>query len=271
MPNVRIIYDNVANSASITASTTATGFSVANLKNDQKSSVHRSSSSNVTYTLTWTTAVQIQAVALPATNLVSGDQIRVQLYTETADATAVADSGTLAACTGKSQLLPDGTTIFNYVSFSRGTATKTSVWFSQTYTIKKMIITITSTNTVDCARIVCGKYWESIRQVSNGISLGVEDNSEITYTRGGDMYVDTKHIKDTMNFELSMINDTDRLALLNIMRKYGIATPVYVCVFPDNTNPEITQNYSIYGRLQPSSINYMIFNNYSTSLNIISW
>jgi len=271
MANIRIIYDNVANSATITASTTAAGFSVDNLKTDQKSSVHRSSGANVTYTLTWTNAVTIQAVALPATNLISSDQIRVRLYTEVADAVAVADTGTVSACAGKSQLLADGITSFNYTSFFRGTASKTSLWFSEPYSIKRMLITITSASAVDCAKIVCGKYWESTRQVSNGISLGIEDASNIVYTRTGDMYTDIKYIKDSMNFELSMINDTDRVSLLNLLRKYGKSNPVYICVFPDNNNPEITQNYSIYGTLDPSSINYMIFNNYNTSLSITSW
>lgn len=83
MANIRIIYNNVVDLASsITATSTATGFSTDNLKTNQKTLVHRNTgTSGVTYTINWSSNQTIDSIALPATNLVSGATIKITLYT----------------------------------------------------------------------------------------------------------------------------------------------------------------------------------------------
>ena len=276
MANLRIIYNNVADSATITASTTASGLA-SNMQNTQKTSVHCSSStSTVTYTLTWSTAQNINCIALPATNLVAGDLITVKLYT-----TAVSDvAGPITqlieqqACTGRSILLQNGNTTSTSADFGFGGATKTSLWFSNTYSIRAMEIILTRVNiaqTIDCARIICGTYWEPSRQVTKGIDIGTEDQSEIITTRSGNTYVDRKTISDTMSFNLDYINDLDRKTFLQLLRSWGKNGLIYVCLFPDNTNTEYTQAYSIYGRLQNNSLRYEYLGYYNTSIQLTSW
>ena len=273
MPNLRLIYNNVADSAAITATTTATGFSVDNLKNTQKTSVHRSTGSSITYTLTWPTAQAINCVALPATNLQAGDTIKLQMYTEATDVATVYESPDFKACTGRVTALYNKTALPTYVDFGFGGATKTSVWLTTTYQVKKLVITLTSATVaqIDCARIICGTYWESTRQVNNGIQLGYEDSSEITTTRSGNTYEDRKPISETMQFELEYISDLDRQQLQKLMRSWGSSALIYFCVFPDNTNPEITQSYSIYGRSESNSLQYQFHKFYNSSFNIKGW
>jgi len=276
MANLRIIYNNVADSATISASTTASG-SAANMKNDQKTSAHRSSStSTVTYTLTWSTAQAINCVALPATNLVDGDLITVKLYeTSTTDAAGpIAQLIDQQACAGRVMLLQNGNTTSTSADFGYGGATKTSVWFTQTYQAKALEITLTRSSLVqqiDCARIICGKYWETSRQVTKGIDVGTEDQSEVITTRSGNTYVDKKTISDTLSFNLDYINDVDRKTFLQLLRSWGKNGLIYVCLFPDNTNTEYTQAYSIYGRLQNTSLRYEYLGYYNTSIQLISW
>jgi hypothetical protein len=273
MANLRIIYNNVADSATITASTTAVGFSIDNVKNTQKTSVHRSTLSTVTYTLIWTTAQNINCVALPATNLQSGDTIKVKVYTEAADATALYETTDLSACLGRVTTLYSKTTLPTYVDFGFGGASKTSVWLPTTYPVKKVVITLTSAtiSAIDCARIVCGTYWESSRQVNNGIQLGYEDSSEITTTRSGNTYEDRKPITESMQFDLEYLSDTDRQQLQKLMRSWGSSGLIYYCVFPDNTNAEITQSYSMYGRSESNTLQYQFHKYYNTNLNIKGW
>jgi hypothetical protein len=271
MSNLRIIYNNIADTATIVANSTATGFSVDNLKNTQKTSVHRSVGNTVSYTLTWTTAQKINAIALPATNLVAGATIRVQLYTELQDTEVIADTGTLTACKDRVVNLQGNITQPTYKDFGFGGATKTSVWLNRAYSVKKVIITITSAATIDCSRLICGTYWESSRQANNGISLEFTDSSEITTTRSGNTYVDRKPISESISLDLEYLSNSDRQELLKLMRSWGSNGLVYLCVFPDNTNPELTQAYSIYGRSQNNSIQYTIFNLYGTALTINSW
>jgi len=275
MANLRVIYNNLADAATILASSTASGFSVDNLKNTQKTSVHRSAGATVTYTLTWSTAQSISCVALPATNLQAGDTISVEVYTSTleTDTTALYQSPVLQACTGRVTTLYNKYTLPTYVDFGFGGATKTSVWLPTTYQVKKVVITLTSTSVaqIDCARIICGTYWQSTRQVNNGIQLGYEDLSEITTTRSGNTYEDRKPISETMQFDLEYLPDADRKQLQTLMRSWGSSALIYYCVFPDNTNPELTQSYSIYGRSNSNNLQYQFFSYYNTNLDIKSW
>jgi hypothetical protein len=277
MANLRIIYNNVADLATITASDTASGFAASNMQNAQKTSVHRSTSTQtVTYTLTWATAQSINSIALPATNLVAGDLITVQLYeTSVNDAAGViAELVDKQACTGRLMLLQNGNTTSTYTDFGYGGATKTSLWFTSTYLVRAMKITLTRATAgqaIDCARIICGKYWEPSRQVTKGIEVGTDDLSEVITTRSGNTYVDRKTISDTLSFSLDYINDVDRKTMLQLLRTWGKSGLVYVCIFPDNTNPEYTQAYSIYGRLQSNTLQYQYVGYYNTSIQLTSW
>jgi hypothetical protein len=271
MPNLRLIYNNLADSATIVASSTAAGFSVDNLKDTQKTSVHRSSDTTVTYTLSWSTAQTINCVALPATNLIAGGTIQVQLFSDLTSTIPLTDTGPRQACTGRTVTLYNKSSAPTYVDFGFGGATKTSIWFTQRYQAQKVVITVTSDRVVDCAKIICGAYWESSRQVNNGIELGYEDSSEITTTRSGNTYEDRKPITETMRFDLQYLSDTDRQELQKLMRSWGSSALIYYCVFPDNTNPELTQSFSIYGRSNSNSLQYQFHKFYNTSLDIKGW
>lgn len=273
MPNLRILYNNIADTATIVASNTAAGFSVENLKNTQKTSVHRSTSSNLTYTLTWSTSQNFNCLALPATNLTSGSTIKLELYAEISDTSPIYQTVPLQACKDRQIVLLNSSSAPSYIDFGFGGDTKTSVWLSRAYSIKKLVITLVGSNTtfIDCARIVCGTYWESSRQVSNGITLGYEDTSSVISTRSGNTYVDRKPIVQNIQFNLSYIGDGDRLELQKLMRVWGSSGLMYVCVFPDNNNPEITQAYSIYGRSQSNSLQYQLYSLYNTDITINSW
>jgi hypothetical protein len=278
---MRLIYNNVADTAtSISANNTVAG-AESNLKNNRKSSVHRAGTS-VTYTLTWTSAQKINAVALPATNLVAGSSIQVRLYTEAADTTPhTANALPVAAAADRAIILPGNVLIPNYTHFSLGGATKTSVWFpsvTSSQTTKRMEILLTNPNPIDCSRIVCGEYWQPKRQVSRGITLGVQDNSEVSNTRSGDVYINTTYTRESLNFELQYFDDADRKQLLDIFRTWGSNGFIYVCVFPDvdtltypQGNSELMQTYSIYGRNTDLSLQYDIYSIYTAQLSIESW
>ena len=274
---MRIIYNNLADIATISVNPSPSLGSAANLQNNRKSSICRTSGTT-TDTLTWSTPQEINAVALPATNLLHASTIDVDFYSTSTDITPFETISDQAALL-RSPLLPGNITKPDYRYFSLGGATKTSVYSESinTATQKTGKLTITLTNPgftggqIDCSRIVCGKYWQPIRQASNGITISTQDNSEISTTRSGDNYINTTYIKELMNFELRYINDTDRQRLLEIFRSWGTSSYIYVCVFPDNQNPELTQSYSIYGRNSDMSVQYDLYSIYTTNLSLESW
>jgi hypothetical protein len=81
MPNLRVIYDNAADRATLSASSSVGALVAANLKSDLKSVVWRSTSAGIpaaTLDLSWPTAEMIAGVALPYCNLSAQAAIRVR-------------------------------------------------------------------------------------------------------------------------------------------------------------------------------------------------
>jgi len=272
-----ILYNNLADTATISVNPTPSLGSAANLQNNRKSSICRTSGLT-TYTLIWSQPQEINAVALPATNLLSFSTIVVDFYADISSTTPFHTISDYAVLT-RSPLLPGNIIQPDYRYFSLGGAAKTIVYSENidttTQKTQKLIITLTNTNftggQIDCSRIVCGKYWQPIRQASNGITISTQDNSEVSTTRSGDNYINTTYIKESMNFELRYIDDIDRQRLLEIFRSWGTSSYVYVSVFPDNQNPELTQTYSIYGRNSDMNIQYDLYSIYTTNLSLESW
>jgi len=95
---MRILYDNAADRATVTASTTAGTLVAANLKTDIKSSVWRSTAIPAAITLIWDDPEVCNAVVLPFCNLTSTATIRARGYTNASDPSPAIDTGALPAC-----------------------------------------------------------------------------------------------------------------------------------------------------------------------------
>ena len=146
MPNLRLIHDNAADRAtSLAASTTSGALVAANLQNDFKGQVHRSTGTSVSYTLTWTAGETVGAVALPATNLSASATVRVRLYSDTGGTTLIADSGTINACPGLNLGLWNWALPLNGNAFAFGGASKSAVWFDAHYFARRCVIDLVDT------------------------------------------------------------------------------------------------------------------------------
>jgi hypothetical protein len=82
MPNLRIIYDNAADRAALTASTTAGALVAANLQTDNKGAIWRSTSTAARLTATWVNPELLSGVALPFCNLSSTSTVRARVSNE---------------------------------------------------------------------------------------------------------------------------------------------------------------------------------------------
>src|SRR5438874_12331165 len=98
MPNIRVIYNNAADRATLTADTTAGSLAVTNLLSDIKSAVWRATKTSGTITATWTKAEPIGGVILPFCNLSSEALVRVRGYANVNDTTPLFDTGNIQAC-----------------------------------------------------------------------------------------------------------------------------------------------------------------------------
>jgi hypothetical protein len=276
--NLRIVHNNIADTATVTASPTAGSYLAANLQTDYKSQFHRSTGTTVTYTLSWASplpAQTVQCVSLPCTNLTATATIRIQLYANS-DVTGeivAADTGTVpaASSTQISQFTNPTGNLFAY-----GAVTKTVHWYNSSYpSVRAVKITVTDTSNpagyIDCARIVCGTFWEPTYNASReGLVVSVTDTSANSRNDAGDLVSEQGFVYDQVQLNLELLTDTDRDTLLGIIRRRGVAQNVLLSVFPDNrTSTELA--YLIYGKRSNSNINYVLPGFNSHSIEITGW
>jgi hypothetical protein len=292
MPNMRIITTNLTDTAAVSASNQTSGFLIDNVKTDYKSTFHRSGGATpliVTYTLSWNTDQIVGGISLPCTNLSAAATIRVQLFSDTAGTVAITTPSTgdtgatlIAACTG-SPIASLTTSTPNGNLFQFGVLSKTSIWYPTNFTnvrCIKITLSDTAANTagyIDCARIVCGSYWQPTHNASrNGLDLTVADTSQNSRTDAGDLVSDRGFINDELQLQLGLLSDTDRNNLLQLMRTAGTNRNILVSVFPENfsttTRNNLTeQQYTVYGKRANSQFNYIIQGYGSSSMQITGW
>jgi hypothetical protein len=271
MANVRIIYDNAAERATITASSTASGsIAAGTLGTNIKSVAHRSSGNQVQYTLEWATAEQINGIILPAISLSSDASIAVTVNSST-------NLGTISACPSTS--LDSYPGIKNANSFPYGGLSKVAYWFPQIYSVTRLDIVIADLgrvalgypSTIDCSRIICGKYWSPTYNVSkNGLELTINDTTQTSRTDSGDLLADRGAIHELLTFNLEVLSKADKEQLINIMRYVGTYRNIAVSVVPD-ANSRDEQDYIIYGKRDNSSLGYIVHNFYQNNFSIVGW
>lgn len=279
MPNLRIIYDNAADRAnSLTASSTSGQLVASNMLNENKGIVHRSTGTQVTYTMTWATPQAIGGVALPATNLSGTATIRIRLYSDTGCTAELADSGAgIYACPGQALELWDWQLPLNANAFAFGGASKQTVWFTdQIGNVSGMKVELADTlNTagyIDCARIVCGPYWEPKHNVQNGsLNIEIADLQTQERTDSGDLLANRSILHDKIRFDMSYLEETDRQQFLRIARLAGKSRNILVTVFPDNTNSVLAQDTTVYGKITNFAQAQQFYGFYSMPLEIEGW
>ena len=98
---MRIISDNAADRATLTAANTAAGLGADNLKSDIKGQVCRVLASSASLVATWSANETVGAVVIPASNLQAASTIRVRAYSDTAGTTLLHDTGAKPAAPGQ--------------------------------------------------------------------------------------------------------------------------------------------------------------------------
>ena len=283
MSNLRIIYDNAADRATITASSN-TNLAV-NMRNDYKGQIHRSSGTTVTYTLSWSSPGEtIGGIVLPATNMSFLGNISASL-THSGGTATISNSSACPNTTltewKKAKTLVNGSFVsvpLNANIFPYGGLSKTAVWFTQNYTgCTNLTITVTDTGGigyVDCARIVCGEYWSpSINLSREGLVVSSTDSTQVSRSDAGDLLADQGFVTDELAFNLSLLTAADRDQLLKIAKYTGISKSVAVCAFPDTTNQNNAeqQTYLVYGKFDNANVDYIVSSYYSQSLKVKGW
>lgn len=274
--NLRIIYQNIADSSgtTLTASSSASSAtSVANLLNDTKSLVWRSTGkTSETITVNFTAAI-VGGVCFPFCNLSS--TAKIDIVGTLSGVTKVTETNISAAPYIPFGLWNWGIMPLGVNAYSYGGGTYGRVWFENSgqQSIDRLVITIRDTNNtssyIEMSRIVIGAYWSPRFNTTFGLSTSPKDLSTHARTDSGDLAT-TRGIKyNTMNFDLKWLDPSDRNTMSGILKGNGIPKPLFISLFPNDPDSGKEQAHQIYGKLsQLGGVSHPIFDMYSTSIDI---
>jgi len=255
MANMRIIYDNAANRAAVTASSSVGALVPANLQIDLKSVVWRSAAAAAGATptarldLAWPAAETIAAVALAYCNLTSQAQMRV---TGSLDGwkTLSLDSGWMSPCPAPAAVPAGG---LGANTFAYGAGSMARAWLAAPAAATALRIEITDPGNpgsyIEASRVICGGYWQPVDNFDYGMSVQPVDASKNFRNDAGDLMSDVGARSDKLSIPMGSLAQVDRAALLRILRGNGITRPVFVSLFPAYSDVLLERDHQLYGKL----------------------
>lgn len=270
MANLRILYENTTDDATLSVSSQTGALGAANLLTDIKTEVWRATSAAANITATWPAGKFINMVALPFCSLSPSATIRVQCFTLSTDVSPVLDTGAVLAG-GAEPLrfgaLPVGVNAYSYGGGSYGT-----VYFSKVVAQKVVISLNDASNAlgyVECSRLVTGTYWSPETNADYGVEVVSEDTSKHERSDAGNLTTERGIIYKTMSLDLGMMPSADRDTAWRIVRGNGKFRPLFLSLSPDSADTGEEQIFQIYGKLGNSgAMRYQFHNQYNTKLQI---
>lgn len=273
MKNLRIIYDNAADRAVLTASSQAGALGPVNLQRGGRSSVLRSIGATLAITVTWPSPEIVGGVALPFCNLTPGATIRVRGYIEVGQSVAAFDTGVMPACEYARLGMWDwGALPLGLNAYSYGGGTYARCWF-QMRSIRKIVIDLDDPDNpagyIEAARLVAGAYWSPEQNASYGAGVTPVDTS-IQYRNGaGEQKVERGAMYRKLSLALDHMTPLDRAELWRIVRGNGLSRPLFISLYPDSDDVELEQTHQVYGRLANLAvITTPSFQAYATNIEI---
>ena len=270
---LRVVYNNAANRGTVTASSTAGTLVVANLLTDSKADTWRATGTSATITTIYTTSELVSMVALPFCNLTSSATFRVKCYTNSGDVSPVLDTGVvLAAAPTPLGMWDWGNIPMGVNSYSYGGASYGVIWFA-TQSVKKVeLIIADSTNPsgyIEASRLVMGAYWSPENDAELSPQwIPVEDSTH-ERSDSGDLRTDIGTLNKKLQITLPVMTAADRNTMMNILRGNGMSRPIYLSLFPQDSDSSNEQAFQVYGKLvQQTGVTLSNWNLYSTTIEI---
>ena len=270
---LRVVYNNAANRGTVTASSTAGTLVVANLLTDSKADTWRATGTSATITTIYTTSELVSMVARPFCNLTSSATFRVKCYTNSGDVSPVLDTGVvLAAAPTPLGMWDWGNIPMGVNSYSYGGASYGVIWFA-TQSVKKVeLIIADSTNPsgyIEASRLVMGAYWSPENDAELSPQwIPVEDSTH-ERSDSGDLRTDIGTLNKKLQITLPVMTAADRNTMMNILRGNGMSRPIYLSLFPQDSDSSNEQAFQVYGKLaQQTGVTLSNWNLYNTTIEI---
>lgn len=249
---LRIVSDNAADRATLTAGNTAPGLGPEWLQTDIKGEVCRILAGEGTIVATWDDPVGVDCVAIPAWNGSASSEIRVRVYASLSGGSPLWDSDWMWAAPG----IPLGYWNFhqplNVNSFAYG-ATVTAVWVPN-ISGRRVVVDLRDAERehLDIARLVIGTAFMPRYSSAYGSAFGVQDSTTNTRAASGDIRTSAGPRRATLTLDLGVIDAADRHLVARILRE-GVGRRHFVAEVADSSDAALRQDYMLYGVLRSLS------------------
>ena len=161
----------------------------------------------------------------------------------------------------------------NSFSYSGGTYARVYIPLASQIACTSIVIEISDQyNTdkyIEVSRLIIGSYWTPIYNTQYGLTSTINDLTTNERTESGNLFTNRSAKFRTLNFDVGYLTASDRNNLFSIFRGSGTSRPLFVSLFPEDTDLEKERDFQIYGKL--SGINPITHNTldlYSSSLEI---
>lgn len=243
MKNIRIIHNNIADTATFTALYTNPYYPVSNMKKDIKSKVWKSTNTTDTLT-TFNLSGNYNCVILAFTNVSAGAALGINI-------------------------ISPGQSDINYLTgqnkYSLGNTTYARVYFPLTNN-PILSIQVQSEYAVEISRLIIGEYWSPKFNIGVDYTIGVTETATSARTVAGNLLVDygTRNKSININFPYLLDTELDKFYLIQKSNK-----GMFVSLFPESADENKEQIHQVYGkRGNITSISHPMHTQFASSLNI---
>lgn len=259
--NIRFVFDNAADRATITASTTSGSLVAANVQAEERAAVWRSTTNGAsTLLLEWTAAENVGAVCMAWTNLTALATVNVKGFTVPADYPA---TPAFSEDFSPDSALALGEFVFGVDPLVQSGASRARIssqaqcWLSAEFSVRKLLITITdATNAlayIEVSRLVAGPYISPVANVdSEGFNIGWVEQTKPARAESRDLRTESLGRWRRMLVDLKKLEPTSRNLILGIVEN-GLGRGCWVSAYPDDTEASNKQLHGFWGSLVQDS------------------
>lgn len=260
--SLRICSENLADVATLTATSAAVGAGPEWLQTEPRGEILRMLAGQGTITATWPGLVPVGLVGIPASNLSAMSRIGLRVYRDEAGTELLHDTGWIDAAPGP--LLANWQPrqranrnaygdVLSGNDFAFG-ATCVAVWLPAHVLARRVEIELEDPERdhLDLARLVIGPYIAPRYGASYGATVGTQDQSSNTDTASGDVRTTRGPRRRTVGFSLDWVDERDRPMVLPLVYD-GIGRRHFISLLPDHEEPTIVQTHQLWGVLRQAT------------------
>lgn len=119
------------------------------------------------------------------------------------------------------------------------------------------------------SKIIIGEYWTPRYNTSFGIQVGYADSSSSERTQSGDLYTIQGTRNKVLSLSLDYLDESDKFKMYDILKSNGKMTPLFISVFPQDSDIDKEQMFSIYGKFtELTNLTHSMWTIYNTNISI---